>query len=156
MMGMVPAPSKDFIYNYALQHPNVTKWAVTFVQSPGPPHPTVQYQIYYNASLVAGGTDLFGAPLISFLRGLDEAIISVLNDPTMQVTAALDVDLKDWPLVPAKVLSDSIVQNLGPVFFFCCVMVIFINALNQLVSEKEARLRTAMEMMGLWVRTPLI
>lgn len=90
-----------------------------------------------------------GRSLLSFLRGIDEAIISFLNDPTMQVTANLDVSIKDWPLVPAKTLSDTIVQNLGSVFFFCCVMIIFINVLNHIVTEKEDKLRHAMEMMGL-------
>ena len=92
---------------------------------------------------------IVGRSLLSFLRGIDEAIISFLNDPTMKVSANLDVSIKDWPLVPAKTLSDTIVQNLGSVFFFCCVMIIFINVLNQIVTEKEDRLRHAMEMMGL-------
>ena len=64
---------------------------------------------------------LVGRSLLSFLRGIDEAIISFLNDPTMKVSANLDVSIRDWPLVPAKILSDTIVQNLGSVFFFCCV-----------------------------------
>jgi hypothetical protein len=92
---------------------------------------------------------IVGRSLLAFLRGIDEAIISFLNDPTMKVSANLDVSIKDWPLVPAKTLSDTIVQNLGSVFFFCCVMIIFINVLNQIVTEKEDRLRHAMEMMGL-------
>lgn len=92
---------------------------------------------------------IVGRSLLSFLRGIDEAIISFLNDPTMKVTANLDVSIKDWPLVPAKTLSDTIVQNLGSVFFFCCVMIIFINVLNHIVTEKEEKLRHAMEMMGL-------
>jgi hypothetical protein len=92
---------------------------------------------------------IVGRSLLSFLRGIDEAIISFLNDPTMKVSANLDVSIRDWPLVPAKILSDSIVQNLGSVFFFCCVMIIFINVLNQVVTEKEDKLRHAMEMMGL-------
>ena len=150
MLGMVPVASPDFIYNYALHHPNITQWGISFAQSWNP-IPTVQYQIWYNASLVANGTDVFGRSLVSLLRGMDEAIISVLNDPDLKILANLDITLKDWPLVPAKTLSDTIVQNLGPVFFFCCVMVIFINVLNQIVTEKEAKLRHAMQMMGLRV-----
>ena len=63
--------------------------------------------------------------------------------------ATIDLQLKDWPLIPSLVLSDDIVQSLGPCFFFCSVMVIFISILNSVVSEKEAKLRHGMEMMGL-------
>jgi ABC-type multidrug transport system fused ATPase/permease subunit len=83
------------------------------------------------------------------MRGMDEAIMSALNDPTATVMANVDVTLKDWPLVPPIFLSDTIVQGLGPVFFFCCVMVIFINTLSEILEEKEHRLRQAMESMGL-------
>jgi hypothetical protein len=47
------------------------------------------------------------------------------------------------------VLSDSVVQSLGPVFFFCSEMIIFINVLSSIVSEKELKLRHGMEVMGL-------
>lgn len=57
--------------------------------------------------------------------------------------------MKDWPTIPATTVSDTIVQGLGAVFFFCSEMVIFINVLNQIVSEKELKLRIALEMMGL-------
>jgi hypothetical protein len=151
MDGILPVESEAFIYDYALNHPNVTKWAVTFVQS-FQPNPVVQYQIWYNASLLSHEDQIFAKELVSFLRGMDEAIMSVINDPTLKVFANLDVSLKDWPTVPAFILSDRIVQNLGPMFFFCCVMVIFISTLNQIVTEKETHLRKALETMGLWVR----
>ena len=149
-MGMIPVPSQEYIYNYTLLHPNSTAWGVVFEESFTPVR-TVSYQIWYNASLVANEMDVFGTSLISFLRGMDEAIITVLNDPNAKVFAKMDVSIKDWPLVPAKTLSDTIVLRLGPVFFFCSIMVIFVNALNQVVTEKEAGLRHAMELTGLLV-----
>ncbi|TPX64598.1 hypothetical protein SpCBS45565_g05755 [Spizellomyces sp. 'palustris'] len=144
-LGMVPVPSLQFIYNYTLFNPNVTYWGITFTDTPGPPR-NIAYQVWYNASNVANGTDVYGREVVSFMRGVDEAIIAFLNggQPT-----SMDVTLKDWPLIPPKTLSDTIVQNLGPVFFFCSEMVIFINVLNLLVSEKENKLRHGMEMMGL-------
>ncbi|KAJ3084515.1 ATP-binding cassette sub- A member 1, partial [Quaeritorhiza haematococci] len=146
--GIVPVPSADFIYDYTLKNPNTTQWGITFNQTTTPA-PNIQYQIWFNASQVANGSDIFGRQMVAFMRGVDEAIISVLNDPTATITADIDVSLKDWPLIPPETLSDTIVQNLGPVFFFCSVMVIFINVLNQIVTEKEQKLRHAMEMMGL-------
>ncbi|KAJ3339044.1 ATP-binding cassette sub- A member 1 [Entophlyctis luteolus] len=142
-----PVVSQDFIYNYALAHPNVTKWAVTF-DTVTSPRLNVRYQLWYNASLVANVSDIFGRELVSVIRGLDEAIITSLNGNTQQ--ANLDYQLKDWPLIPAVTLSDTIVQSLGACFFFCSAMVIFISVLNQIVSEKEAKLRHGMEMMGLF------
>ncbi|KAI8838123.1 hypothetical protein BC829DRAFT_404623 [Chytridium lagenaria] len=143
-----PVPSQDFIYNYALNNPNLTRWAVTFdTKNPGAANVNVRYQVWFNASLTANVSDIFGRELLSVVRGLDESIITNLNGGNKD--ANLDIQMKDWPLIPATTVSDSIVQSLGPVFFFCSVMVIFINVLNQIVSEKEAKLRLGMEMMGL-------
>ncbi|KAI9344588.1 hypothetical protein BDR26DRAFT_835595 [Obelidium mucronatum] len=142
-----PVSSQDFIYNYALNHPNVTRWAVTF-DTVTTPYVNVRYQLWYNASLSANGSDIYGRELIGMVRGLDEAIITGLNGNTKQ--ANLDYQLKDWPLIPSVTLSDTIVQTLGSCFFFCSVMVIFISVLNQIVGEKEAKLRHGMEMMGLY------
>ncbi|KAJ3314632.1 ATP-binding cassette sub- A member 1 [Blyttiomyces sp. JEL0837] len=144
-----PVSSQDYIYNYAINTPNVTRWAVTFdTQKPSASALTnVRYQVWYNATLTANASDIFGRELVSVIRGLDEAIITSLNGNGQQ--ANLDYQLKDWPLIPAVTLSDEIVQALGPCFFFCSVMVIFITVLNQIVGEKEAKLRHGMEMMGL-------
>ncbi|KAJ3117495.1 ATP-binding cassette sub- A member 1 [Phlyctochytrium bullatum] len=143
-----PVPDQDFIYNYALNNPNVTRWAVNFdIRNPGTPQVNVRYQLWFNASLTANASDLFGREMLSVTRGLDEAIITNLNGGSRDAT--LDVQMKDWPLVAATTVSDSIVQALGPVFFFCTTMVIFINVLQQIVSEKETKLRLGMEMMGL-------
>ncbi|KAJ3113665.1 ATP-binding cassette sub- A member 1 [Physocladia obscura] len=129
-----PVQSQDYIYNYALNHPNVTRWAVTF-DTVTSPHLNVRYQLWYNASLTANSSDIFGRELVSVIRGLDEAIITHVNGDTQQAT--LDYQLKDWPLIPAVTLSDTIVESLGAF-------------LNQIVGEKEAKLRHGMEMMGLY------
>jgi hypothetical protein len=77
----------------------------------------------------------------------------VLNDPTSaSVNVTIDTKIKDWPLVPPATLSDTIVQQLGPVFFFCSEMIIFINVLSLITTEKELKLRHGMEIMGLKVR----
>lgn len=65
------------------------------------------------------------------------------------MNASIGVKMKDWPLIPAATLSDTIVQQLGPTFFFCSQMIIFINILSSIVTEKELKLRHGMELMGL-------
>ena len=56
IMGMVPVENENFIYQYALNQPNFTQWAITFDQT-FDPSPAIRYQIWYNVSLVANGTD---------------------------------------------------------------------------------------------------
>ncbi|KAI8611892.1 hypothetical protein BC830DRAFT_1068307 [Chytriomyces sp. MP71] len=142
-----PVSSQDFIYNYSATYPNVTRWAVTF-DTQTRPYLNVRYQVWYNSSLTANGTDPLGRELASVVRGLDEAIVTELNANGQ--TANFTYIIKDWPLIPALSGGDSVITSLGPAFFFCSVMVIFINILNQVCTEKEAKLRHGMEMMGLF------
>lgn len=153
-LGIVDVPSPDFIYNYSLKNPNVTRWGITFSQPAVATPLNIRYQLWYNATSTlnssSGTGDVFGREVLSFTRGIDEAIISYLNDPSGgSVNAQIGVKLKDWPTVPAATLSDSVVQQLGPVFFFCSEMIIFINVLNTIMTEKELKLRHGMELMGL-------
>ena len=110
-LDFVPVGSEDFIYDYVLQNPNTTNWAIVFNENQEP-NPNTQYQIWYNSTSTAEGIDVFGIQLVSFMRGMDEAILSILNDPTATVKAKLNVNMKDWPKVPPLTLSDSIVQQL--------------------------------------------
>ncbi|KAJ3192282.1 ATP-binding cassette sub- A member 1 [Irineochytrium annulatum] len=136
-----PAESVQGIYDYALAKPNTTRWAVVWdVETLSGPNLNVRYQVWFNGSQTANGTDYFGRELLSVVRGIDEAIITTLAGG--KVNATLDYQMKDWPVLPAMTLSDDVIQKLGP-------MVIFINIMNQIVSEKESKLRLAMEMMGL-------
>lgn len=114
VLDIIPVPNSDFIYTYALRHPNTTAWGITFNQNGTGSSINLQYQLWFNATNTANGSDIFGRTVMSFVRGLDEAIITVLNDPAATVVADIDVKIKDWPLIPPKVLSDSIVQQLGP------------------------------------------
>eukprot|EP00842_Homolaphlyctis_polyrhiza_P002456 jgi/Hompol1/3210/HPOL_001591-RA len=148
-IDMVPVPQPEFLYQYTLRNPNVTAWGIQINDVPSATPRNVQYQIWYNGTRVANSSDVFGRQLTSFIRGMDESIVTVLNDPTATVRASIDVTMRDWPLVPPSVLSDTIVQNLGQTLFFSCTMLIFINCINQIVTEKEQKLRHGMEMMGL-------
>ncbi|KAJ1511680.1 hypothetical protein HMI56_005088 [Coelomomyces lativittatus] len=96
--------------------------------------------------------------LLSLQRGLDESLVSIANTPNaiqspsdsvQPLDSNIDITLKDWPVVPPKLIPDTIISNMGPMFFFCSVTVVFISVLQLIVSEKELKLRHAMEMMGL-------
>ena len=151
VLDIASVPDADYIYDYALLNPNTTAWGITFNQTGTGNAINIQYQLWFNATATVNGSDIFGRSVLSFVRGLDEAIISTLNDPTGAKVVDISVNMKDWPLIPPSTLSDTIVQQLGPVFFFCSEMLIFINVLNTIVTEKELFLRHGMEVMGLKV-----
>ncbi|KAJ3217033.1 ATP-binding cassette sub- A member 1 [Dinochytrium kinnereticum] len=145
---IVPITNADFLYDYVLLHPNTTNWGVIFKCNDSEVM-NIQYEIWYNASQTLNDTDVLGRSIVSLMRGIDEAIISQLNYPNGEIRSTINITMKDWPVVPALVVSDRIVQSVGPIFFFCSMMVIFINIINQILMEKELKLRHAMEMMGL-------
>nr|KAJ3412950.1 ATP-binding cassette sub- A member 1 [Polyrhizophydium stewartii] len=146
---IVRVPSAEFIYNNTLVNPNITAWAVSFTE-PDPATPlNVQYQVWYSDVLVNNGSDPFSRDLVAFVRGMDEAIITVLNDPSATVKANIDIAIKDWPGLPPTQVYDRIMQQLGPTFFFCSEMIVFINVLSNIMNEKELRLRHGLEVMGL-------
>ncbi|KAG0269989.1 ATP-binding cassette sub- A member 1 [Actinomortierella ambigua] len=142
--GFVPVPNTDFIYQYGIQFPNTTRFGIEFSIVDGPPK-NYRYQTWFNYTSDANQTDPFGDSLLSFTRAVDEAIMIVSGTSTTD----LDVELKDFPKVPPARTADQVIQQLGAMFFFCSMMVIFICVLNQLVGEKELHLRHSMQMMGL-------
>ncbi|XJO74377.1 hypothetical protein BDV3_005203 [Batrachochytrium dendrobatidis] len=146
---IVQVPSSQFIYNYTLQHENMTAWGITFTQIPANGPINVQYQVWFNDLHTASGSDIYGPEVVGFVRGMDEAIITVLNDPTATVKANLDISIKDWPAATFNDKLPRVYMKLGPAFFFCSEMIIFINVLSQIVTEKELKLRHGMQVMGL-------
>ncbi|CAG8514994.1 1192_t:CDS:2 [Acaulospora morrowiae] len=146
-LDIVPVQDANFIYNYTLRHPNVTMFAIEFSPYPGPPQ-NYRYQIWYNATLMSNNSDIFGEQVLSFQRGIDEAIIAFATNDS---NTALNVDLKDWPKVPPTQLNNQIVYSFGAPFFFCAEMIIFISILNTIVTEKELKLKDSLVMMGLKV-----
>lgn len=74
---IVAVPSSSFIYDYTLKNPNVTTWGITFNQSADTSRVNIQYQVWYNATNIANGSDIFGRDLIAFVRGMDEAISKI-------------------------------------------------------------------------------
>jgi len=146
---LVHVPNSNFMYNYALNNQNYTYFGVLFDIKKDNGITNYRYQIWYNSTLNYNATDSFGSRVISVARGIDEAIATYANgDPNIK--ASFDIDLKDYPTIAQENLGESVISMLGSVFFFCSAMVIFINSLNVIVSEKENKIRFCMEMMGLY------
>ncbi|CAG8495553.1 10807_t:CDS:2 [Ambispora gerdemannii] len=149
-LGIVAVPDATFIYNYTLNNPNVTLFGIEFTIEDGPPT-NYRYQIWFNSTQTNNNSDVFNEQLLSFQRGIDEAIVTVATNssPGSSNSPAMNLQLKEWPIVPPKTITDQMVANLGALFFFCAEMVIFISILNTVVAEKEAKLADSLVMMGL-------
>jgi len=159
VLDIVAVPAVQNLYDYTIKFPNTTYFGVSFISSP----PDIRYQIWFNHTLTQNGTDVYDVGLLSLHRGLDEAILTVINTNgasstpgtflSREITAFnntnLDLNLKDWPKVRPNTLTDGTVSQFGSMFFFCSAMIIFISVLNNVVYEKEMRLRDAMSTMGL-------
>ena len=89
-IDIASVPSADFIYDYAIKQPNVTRWGITFSQSTLPNGGrNIRYQIWHNTSLTLNSTsltaDLFNRDVIAITRGIDEAISTLfLNTQLFQ------------------------------------------------------------------------
>ncbi|KAI8053322.1 hypothetical protein BDF22DRAFT_683893 [Syncephalis plumigaleata] len=143
--GMVPVSNAEFIYQYALRHPNVTSFGIEFNILPGPPA-NYRYQLWYNNTLYNDDNNGYNTQIHRLMRGIDEAIISTVNnnDP-----ADIKVSTKSWPVVPTDGENEQLISRFGVMFSFCTEMIIFIASLNMIVTEKEHKLRESMAMMGL-------
>ena len=70
-LDLVPVNDDDFIYNYIQATPNITNWAISFSWDGTT---NTQYLIWYNYSRIAVGKDIYSPQILSFMRGIDEAI----------------------------------------------------------------------------------
>ncbi|KAI8611841.1 hypothetical protein BC830DRAFT_1139488 [Chytriomyces sp. MP71] len=144
---------QSFVYNYTLQNPNTTEFAVLFEASDYDVL-NVEYTIWHNASTAnnVDGVSVFGERVMSLMRGLDEAIVSYLNRNTSK-KASFNATLRDWPAVASNIISDSVVQSVGPAFSFCTMISIFLTTLQKRTFEKQSQIRASLTLAGL---TPLV
>lgn len=145
---IIHVPNSNFIHDYALNHQNITHYGIVFDIKQDNGITNYRYQVWYNSTLNFNKTDSYSSNVASVARGIDEAIIQYANG-NQNIKAQLDIDLKDFPDVGLEGFEDLAVSAIGPMVFFCVSMVIFINILSTIVSEKESKVRYSMEMMGL-------
>jgi len=139
---IIHVPNSNFIYNYTISHQNMTNYGVVFDIKKDSDVTNFRYQIWHNT------TNENYNVTATISRGIDEAIIQ-FSKGDASIKPQLNFDIKDFPNEGIEELDDVIVSARGPVIFFCSSMVIFIDLLNSVVSEKETKVRYSMEMMGL-------
>ena len=66
--------------------------------------------------------------------------------------ARIEVNSTGYPESDPRFVSNSVVSNGGAFWFYCPPMFTFMILVDQIVSEKEKRLRLGMRTMGLKVR----
>src|SRR5689334_7648274 len=80
---------------------------------------------------------------------------SSANPITYDVTLAnfphLEIQTVNSEFIFEKQAYRAVIGNQGPVWFFASLIVNFVIGLGQIVSEKELNLRSAMQIMGLYV-----
>lgn len=150
-LGYVPVPSEEFIYDYLFENPNITQYAISFDIDDGGSSVNYRYDLWYNYTLVANGSDYYSAQLLSTMRALDEAIILYADDPLSSAySPLLDIKLKDWPTIANPNLQPIMIMRTGNIFFLCASISILFLTINVIVYEKEFHLREAMDSMGLY------
>jgi len=145
---IIHVPNSDFMYNYVLNHQNITQYGIVFDVKRDNNLTNYRYQVWFNSTSNYNKTDSYSSKIASIARGIDEAIVQYANG-NPNIKAKFDVDLKDFPELPFEGYQELTITLAGPMVFFCVSMVIFINILNTLVAEKESKTRYSMEMMGL-------
>lgn len=131
----------DWLFN----NPMVSPLAIHFTQTG---KTTISYGIQTNSTALEirgkreDPTTAFQLPLQ--LNAEREIARSLIGDPKF----SWNFSLKDFahPATP----EESSVGNIGPVFFLAITMFNFVLQLSTLVTEKELKLRLAMNMMGLY------
>ncbi|KAH9275949.1 hypothetical protein BASA83_001756 [Batrachochytrium salamandrivorans] len=108
---IVQVPSSQFIYNHTLQQSNVTAWQLHLPSLWQLPLLMFNTRCGTTIRNVASGSDLYGRDLVSFVRGMDEAIISVLNDPTATITADWIYRFRTWAELPSSDIIPASTRN---------------------------------------------
>jgi len=146
---IIHVPNGNFIYDYVTEHQNSTRYGVIFDVKKDKGVTNYRYQVLYNTTANFNQTTSpYSLNLASLARGIDEAIVQYANgDPNIK--AEFDLDIKEFPTIGNEGYEDYIASSSGPIVFFIVSMVIFIYMLNDIVSEKETKVRYSMEMMGL-------
>ncbi|KAF9353916.1 ATP-binding cassette sub- A member 1 [Mortierella sp. AD094] len=172
-LGIVPMASDQFIYDYALTHPDTIQLGVVFTKetpATGLAGPIKwNYQVYYNMthatnmstlpgfqytkeagfSRNSNSDDSYGALLPNMVRAIDEALLTFIDPQHQQ--ADLDYSLKSFPTMSNKnrySSKDDMVNTLSNLMALpaCITMVM---AMLRVIKEKESKCKESMQMMGL-------
>ena len=138
--------SYQAIYNFVLANPNQTQSGIVFTLDSA--SKIVSYRILYNDSFNYDTGPIETSPTVdvtpSLLLSIDNALLKS-EAPQGQIESLC----AGFPVPYPRFITNDIVTNSGAFWFYCPPMFIFILVLNQIVLEKELKVRQAMKTMGL-------
>lgn len=140
------------ITDYILARPNATQNVIVFQSAYYPPElaqdlaNVTAYTIMYNDTI--NRYPFFGDDhTMELKRALDAAIMQQQAVPGARVD--LSVGWRKFPTPLPRVYGYDVVASDGAVWFYLPPMITFFVLLNELVTEKEDRLRVGMQQMGM-------
>ncbi|EFA83671.1 hypothetical protein PPL_02737 [Heterostelium album PN500] len=147
--------SPDSLNAFILTNPNITQAAYVFNSTS---NGIFSYDIQYNSSCIASwgsSGNLCPPPVENIITPMqvtmDRQIIRYQNNLQNPTSNSSDVQIT-WNsgiFAHPKTLTYNIVTDLGSIFFFASLMFQFVLMLQDMVLEKETKLKEGMRMMGL-------
>ncbi|KAH3757745.1 ABC transporter [Pelomyxa schiedti] len=143
------------LYTYILDHQNQTQNAILFTSAYGldlndsDPNVPQQsgYLLFFNETY--SDNNGYYTPALNVMRSLDEILLRKKTDSAASITVGVAPAPQPEPRFP----SFDVVASFGGVWFYLPPMITFFMVLNEIVMEKESRIRLGMSMMGMknWV-----
>ncbi|GAM20741.1 hypothetical protein SAMD00019534_039160 [Acytostelium subglobosum LB1] len=146
--------SADALNSFILNNANITQAAYVFNSFD---NGQFNYDVQYNSSCIAqwGNTDGLCAPPVENIIApmqvvMDRQIMRYQNQlQSPNATNEIVVNWNSGIFAHQKQLTYNIVTDLGSIFFFASLMFQFVLMLQDMVLEKETKLKEGMRMMGL-------
>ena len=159
---IVGMKDEETLHEFISKNPNITLIAINIVgedpfayqlwyNDSVKPNPMLQTQlavdnIYTMLTYPSDDNDTSLLMLMSDNEGVSQPWAEKKKKP---VSFPMQLSLSSLPVPPMRVERRDVVFSLGPLFFYTALMFNIIILLNQIVAEKEKKLRMGMSMMGL-------
>eukprot|EP01114_Cavostelium_apophysatum_P014827 TRINITY_DN3937_c0_g1_i2.p1 TRINITY_DN3937_c0_g1~~TRINITY_DN3937_c0_g1_i2.p1 ORF type:complete len:862 (+),score=239.32 TRINITY_DN3937_c0_g1_i2:158-2743(+) len=155
---VIKVPSTDVLFDFILDHPNVTQIAIIFFTvidsgweyySPFNGSNPISYKILFNSTSEDTNMKTLASYAINSVQASVEAgIINVIaaNSGLGDLSASFNVSLRNFPELTNNF---DVFSTLGNLFLYCALMFNFTVTVYQIVNEKHLKLRQGMKMIGL-------
>eukprot|EP00761_Pharyngomonas_kirbyi_P004790 gb/GECH01004795.1/.p1 GENE.gb/GECH01004795.1/~~gb/GECH01004795.1/.p1 ORF type:complete len:886 (+),score=205.13 gb/GECH01004795.1/:1-2658(+) len=140
---IVPVENSTILVDFIKNNPNVTQSAVVFDEVGSS---VMAYDVMYNSTKL--GPDVKA----QVLHAMNKAIVQDSLDDESQdksMNVSMNISSRGYPQAAPGFVGSSVVAIAGGFWFYCPPMLNFIVLMNQIVTEKELKLRLGMKMMGL-------
>ncbi|KAF2074332.1 hypothetical protein CYY_004353 [Polysphondylium violaceum] len=142
---------------FILNNPNKTQAAYVFQEaSLTSTSLNIVYDIQYNSSCINRWRNIGACPppiettIAPMQVAMDKVIIEILGkNPISGVASSVELEWSIGVLAHPKTKYYNIVTDLGSIFFFASLMFQLVLMLQDIIAEKENRLKEGMRMMGL-------